>query len=291
MKVFLAIKSMFLMSVIGVSANAQNNQAQDNLAQENQAQENPTQENPTQENNIFRSTLQSAKSQSDGTYKRIIVYNFADCNKLCNADQPKCKGSIAEQMDITKPEIICKLNDGTGDKPEFPKKPAEPFDLNRAVVELNNYRKQHGLGALKLNEKLIKAAQVHVLDMAEHGIISHKGTDGSRHGDRVQRQGYYFSIAAENVAAGQHNWDKVFKAWQDSPDHNVNLLNAEVTELGIAMAYEGDTTYQTYWGMLLASPLIIPIDESGIEEEKIGNNPPVENNAPANSGINTDTHQ
>ncbi len=213
-----------------------------------------------------------SKKTTDGTYKIIHISKFEDCRILCDADQPKCAGSVAEQPDITKPEIICKLNDGGGEKPLFPKKPAEPFDIERALLELNAYRKTHGLGSLKLNEKLNAAALTHALDMASHGIISHTGTDGSKHGDRVQRQGYYFSIAAENVAAGQHNWDKVFKAWQKSPDHNVNLLNPDVTELGLALAYEGETRYQTYWAMLLASPLEIPVDEILNKAEEVKQN-------------------
>jgi len=78
------------------------------------------------------------------------------------------------------------------------------------VNELNIYRAQYGLSPVSLSEKLNQASEVHAKDLAQAGIISHTGTDGSGHGDRVQRQGYYFSIAGENVATGQKSWEKVF---------------------------------------------------------------------------------
>jgi len=124
-----------------------------------------------------------------------------------------------------------------------------------ALADFNAYRAQMGLTPVKYDEKLNAASQLHAEDMARAGDASHTGTDGSSHSDRVQRQAYYFSIAAENVASGQKSWDKVFKAWQDSPGHNVNLLLPDVTDFGVALVYDPDSAYQTYWAMLVAAPL------------------------------------
>lgn len=159
------------------------------------------------------------------------------------------------QADITKPEAECRLNDGFGENPLFPSTPPAPLNLDIAVVDLNIYRAEYGLGPVKLNEKLNKASEVHAKDLAQAGIISHTGTDGSGHGDRVQRQGYYFTIAAENVATGQKSWEDAFQGWKDSPGHNENLLRDDVVDFGIALVYEPKTTYSTYWAMIVASPM------------------------------------
>jgi len=193
----------------------------------------------------------------DGTYKEITVRSFEACTALCEADS-QCRGAIAEQPDTRYEIMHCRLNNGFGAEPAFPSIPPEPLNKNIALADFNAYRIRNGLTPVVLNEKLSSASLVHAEDLAKHGIISHTGSDGSGHGDRVQRQGYYFSIAAENVATGQKSWDKVFKAWQDSPGHNENLLRDDVTEFGIALVYAPKTSFQTYWAMLVASPFEEP---------------------------------
>ena len=193
--------------------------------------------------------------EDDGTYRTEIVTSTEACKKLCAADSQKWRGSIILQMDVTKPEMICRLNDGKGSNAAFPSTPPEPLNINIAVSDLNSYRASHGLGPVRLNVKLNAASQVHAEDMARIGDATHYGSDGSSHSDRVQRQGYYFSLAGENVASGQKSWNAVFKAWQDSPGHNENLLQDEATEFGVALVYDPDSAYQTYWAMLVANPL------------------------------------
>jgi len=192
--------------------------------------------------------------KDDGTYAVYPVSTPEECSALCKADD-KCRGAVTYQPDVSKPEAQCRLNDGFGTNPVFPSIPPAPLDIDVAVADLNEYRNENGLGPVKINYKLNLASEVHARDLADAGIISHTGTDGSTHGDRIQRQGYYFSIAGENVATGQKSWNDVFQAWKDSPGHNENLLRADVVDFGIALVYEPHTTYSTYWGMIVASPL------------------------------------
>jgi len=191
----------------------------------------------------------------DGTYRTAPVLSSAECASLCKADHPNCRGTITVQMDTTKPEMICRLNNGTGSQPAFPSTPPQPLDMSTALSDFNAYRVQMGLMPVRLDTKLNMASQIHAEDMARAGDASHTGTDGSSHSDRVQRQAYYFSLAAENVASGQKSWEKVFKAWQKSPGHNANLLLPDVTDFGVALVYDPNSAYQTYWAMLVASPL------------------------------------
>ncbi len=193
-------------------------------------------------------------SPEPGTYKTITVSTAEECSAICNSDN-KCRGIQAYQPDVTKPDMQCYLNDGLSPGSTFTIQPPEPLDLDVALADFNAYRARHGLAPVKLEARLIAASEVHAQDLAAHGIAAHEGTDGSSHSDRVQRKGYYFSIAAENVATGQESWNKVFKAWQDSPGHNENLLLPEVTDFGIALVYEPTTTYANYWAMLVAAPL------------------------------------
>lgn len=195
--------------------------------------------------------------EDDGTYAIQTVTSVEACEALCKASEGVCRGTVIYQHDMSKPEMQCRLNDGFGANPVFPRIEPEPIDFGKALSDLNAYRISKGLTALTYNEKLNKASEVHAQDLASAGIISHTGTDGSGHGDRIQRQGYYFSIAGENVATGQLSWDAAFDGWKKSPGHNENLLRNDVSEFGLALVYEPTTKYSTYWAMLVAHPLDI----------------------------------
>lgn len=193
----------------------------------------------------------------DGTYAVHAVTSLEACEALCKADSRTCRGTVIYQADVTKPDMQCRLNNGFGAKPVFPRIAPENLNFEKALADLNAYRVSKNLPALTYDERLNRASEVHARDLANAGIISHTGTDGSGHGDRVQRQGYYFSIAGENVATGQMSWEDVFDAWKKSPGHNENLLRDDVSQFGLALVYEPTTTYSTYWAMLVAHPLEI----------------------------------
>lgn len=205
-------------------------------------------------------SMDISRPDQDGTYKTLPVTSVDECMALCKVETG-CRGAVTLQPDVTKPEMECRLNNGFGEAPLFPQTPPTPLDLDIAVAELNVYRAQHGLGPVRLNQQLNSASEVHAADLAQAGIASHTGTDGSSHSERVQRAGYQFSLAAENVATGQKSWDAVFQAWKDSPGHNVNLLQPDVTDFGVALVYEPTTTYSTYWTMLVAAPFKEAPDE------------------------------
>jgi len=197
---------------------------------------------------------QDDSALDDGTYKTVIVSSAQDCNKLCQAESDVCRGTISVQPDVTKPEIECRLNNGFGSKPAFPRVAPDPLVLDTALSDLNTYRAEKSLSPVRLNAVLSAVSQSHADDRAAQGSISHEGSDGSGHGDRLLAANYVYSITAENVASGQKSWEQVFKAWQDSPGHNVNLLRDDVTEFGVAVSYNPKTSQSIYWVMLVAAP-------------------------------------
>ena len=62
-------------------------------------------------------------------------------------------------------------------------------------------------------------------------------------------------MTAENVGTGQRTIEEVFKGWQNSRDHNANLLLADAEEMGIAMVYNPSTQFKTFWTMVLGAPV------------------------------------
>ena len=197
----------------------------------------------------------SKRQANDGTYQITTVESAEACKALCqNDDKHICRGHIFYQSDIRNPSGECRLNSGMGENSIFRIDPPSPLDQTVVLSDLNKYRAEHNLPPLRWNDKLALAADVHVKDLAFHGVIQHEGTDGSHHGDRVLQQGYTYSTALENVAAGQRSWDDALQGWKDSKGHNEALLSHEATEFGVAVEFNPTTQFAIYWAMVLASP-------------------------------------
>jgi uncharacterized protein YkwD len=128
------------------------------------------------------------------------------------------------------------------------------FDPAAAQKLVNSYRAKKGLKPLRLNTRLSEAARKHSEDLSKSDRISHYGSDGSDAWERVRKTGYGARLAAENVGTGQISLDEVFRGWQQSRDHNANLLLGDAEEMGVAMVYKPETQFKTFWTMVVASP-------------------------------------
>ena len=121
------------------------------------------------------------------------------------------------------------------------------------VVDLTNAaRARAGLSAVRVDQRLVNAAQAHSADQAARDALSHAGGDGSDLASRVARQGYAYGTVAENVAAGYRDAASVVDGWMGSAGHQANILNGSVTHVGVGVAYAADGT--AYWTQVLAAP-------------------------------------
>lgn len=132
---------------------------------------------------------------------------------------------------------------------------ATALNVDAALASINDYRREKGLRALAIDDKLTRAAKAHSTDLAKWDRISHYGSDGSNPWDRVKRAGFKAQLAAENVGTGQASFDEVFKGWKQSPGHNKNLLLADATHMGIALVRDPRTEFKTFWTLVLGTPL------------------------------------
>ena len=85
---------------------------------------------------------------------------------------------------------------------------------------ISQYRREHGLSAVKTNAQLTAIAERQAKAMAASGIMDHSvaGSFSSRVSSA------HLGIAAENIAAGTKTWAETFRMWQTSPGHNANAL-------------------------------------------------------------------
>jgi len=125
---------------------------------------------------------------------------------------------------------------------------------SQVIALINQERADEGLSALSSQSQLTSAARIHSADMACNDFFSHNSpTTGSPY-DRITAQGYDFSWAGENIAAGYTSPASMVESWMNSPGHRANILNENYIHIGIGYAYWGDSTYGSYWTAVFASP-------------------------------------
>jgi len=118
---------------------------------------------------------------------------------------------------------------------------------------INGARAEAGLNPLGVNAQLTAAAVGHSIDMACHGLISHSGSDGSSPYERIVAAGYSPSLSSE-IIYGSGYPQTAFDWWMSDQIHRDEILNPNVTELGVGYAYMQGTSAGGYYTVDFASP-------------------------------------
>lgn len=124
----------------------------------------------------------------------------------------------------------------------------------RTLLDLHNKtRAAYDLPELTISAELGRAAERHVLWMADTRTLSHTGYGGSTVGSRASHEGYYWRGVGENIAAGQVTAEEVMKAWMNSPGHRSNILG---NYKHIGLAFAKDRSGRMFWCVVLARPAV-----------------------------------
>lgn len=108
----------------------------------------------------------------------------------------------------------------------------------RSNVEIvNAYRWMMGLHAVKIDERLVRAARKHSIEMAQLAYFDHNSPTPHLQtpGHRVRREGYGGGVG-ENIAVGCSTGQAAFDGWFHSSGHHRNMLTPGWTEMGVGMA-------------------------------------------------------
>jgi uncharacterized protein YkwD len=112
---------------------------------------------------------------------------------------------------------------------------AQPPSPERALFDAaNRERAVQGLAQLRWDDALANAARQHALLMAQRSTLSHQFPGEPALQDRARSTGARFTEIAENVAEGP-SADAIHSSWMHSPPHRANLLDPELTAIGIAV--------------------------------------------------------
>jgi uncharacterized protein YkwD len=108
--------------------------------------------------------------------------------------------------------------------------------------DLNRERKVQGLPALQWDEALAAAARAHAAQMAQRKQLSHQLPGEPPVQIRATQTGARFSEIAENIAVAPTP-AVIHAAWMQSPHHRENILDPELTVVGIAVVKGSDGLY------------------------------------------------
>jgi len=141
----------------------------------------------------------------------------------------------------------------------------------------NASREDLGFQPLKENKALDQAAYLKAKDMLENNYFAHYSPGGITPWYWLERSGYSYAAAGENLAIGFLESEQVHDAWMDSPSHQKNILNPNYQEMGIAVlkgSFQGKDTSLVvqFFGKPKAEPLPAiepPTEEAPPEEAPI----------------------
>ncbi|MGH8071200.1 MAG: CAP domain-containing protein [Candidatus Entotheonellia bacterium] len=124
-------------------------------------------------------------------------------------------------------------------------------ELAKLIIRrTNELRQEEGRQTVEVNPKHTETAQYFANYMARTNKYGHTA-DGNRPAERVKKHAYDYCILSENIAY-QHSStgfttdalaQELFEGWTHSPGHRKNMLNADVTETGVAVAQSEETGY------------------------------------------------
>jgi uncharacterized protein YkwD len=131
---------------------------------------------------------------------------------------------------------------------------SSPEELNEAASEIikltNEFRQEEKLPPVTIHPKLAETADYFVNYMATEYKYGHKA-DGKTPSERAKKYGYDYCLLTENIAYQYSSFgfspaevaERFTTAWKESPDHRKNMLDPDVTELGVAVGQSKKTGY------------------------------------------------
>ncbi|MPZ86374.1 MAG: CAP domain-containing protein [Actinophytocola sp.] len=157
------------------------------------------------------------------------------------ADEPSESDESPASDDAPEPpsssETTSPPSASPSDPPSTPENP-EANQIEQVVDLANANRAEAGCVPLRIDARLTEAAQDHSSDMSVRDYFDHTTPEGLTFAERIVTAGYP-TPGAENIARGQQNASQVMKSWMESDGHRANILNCQLTAIGVGLNTEG----------------------------------------------------
>ena len=113
----------------------------------------------------------------------------------------------------------------------------------------NALRKENGVAALRVNGRLMQAAQVRADEMAAHTVYSHTRPNGGKFNTVTDCPYMAENIhrIADWVLSDQTLAERAVADWSASATHNKNMVNPKLSEIGVGLARGVNDTGDPCW--------------------------------------------
>lgn len=117
------------------------------------------------------------------------------------------------------------------------------------IDRTNALRRENGVSALAVNDKLMQAAQVRADEMAAHTVYSHTRPDGRKFNTATDCPYMAENIhrIADWVLSDQTLAERAVADWSASTTHNKNMVNPKLSEIGVGLARGVNDTGDPCW--------------------------------------------
>ena len=201
----------------------------------------------------LKATLSTNRILVDGQEVRLTAYNINGNNYVMLRDIGKTVGfevywdgdAKCVQVESGKPYTgiapVKAETSGPASQPEVTT-PADDVDaMKQDIVDRTNaLRRENGVAALRVNDRLMQAAQVRADEMAASGVYSHTRPDG-RKSNTVTDSRYtgenIHSISELYLNQQQKTLSEaVVNLWSNSKAHADNMTSSRYGEIGVGLA-------------------------------------------------------
>lgn len=189
----------------------------------------------------------------DGQEVRLTAYNINGNNYVMLRDIGREVGfnvywnddARCVQVESDKPYTgIAPVKAGTSEpasQPEVTTPADDVADAKQDIVDRTNaLRRAKGVAALRVNDKLMQAAQVRADEMAASGVYSHTRPDGRKSNTVTDSKytGENLHNISELYLEQQHKTlsEAVVELWSNSRAHADNMTSSRYGEIGVGLA-------------------------------------------------------
>lgn len=206
----------------------------------------------------LKATLSTNRILVDGQEVRLTAYNINGNNYVKLRDVGKTVGFEVYWDGDAKCVQVESKKPYTGEAPvtSAETKPVEqPAQTDVAAAKqdiidrTNALRHQKGVAALRVNDKLMQAAQVRADEMAAHTVYSHTRPNGGKFNTVAD-----CPYMAENIhriadwtMSNQTLAERAVADWSASTTHNKNMVNPKLSEIGVGLARGINDTGDPCW--------------------------------------------
>ena len=129
--------------------------------------------------------------------------------------------------------------------------PADDVDaMKQDIIDRTNaLRKENGVAVLRVNDKLMQAAQVRADEMAAHTVYSHTRPNGGKFNTVTDCPYMAENIhrIADWVLSDQTLAERAVADWYASTVHHKNMVNPKLSEIGVGLARGVNDTGDPCW--------------------------------------------